>query len=109
MAKTIDFTYDGDEYKLEFTRKSVQALERTGFKISEVAEFPVTGFPNLFAAAFQANHRFLKRERIDKMFDATPNKNELMAKLIEMYNEPLEALLDDEEGAEKNAEWGASF
>ena len=37
MAKKLDFTYNGKEYTLEYTRKSIETMERQGFVASEIA------------------------------------------------------------------------
>ncbi len=109
MAKQIRFTYDGVDYTLEFTRKSVESMENTGFVISEVFEKPMTLLPRLFAGAFLAHHRFVKRDVIDKIYDSLPNKQDLISKLAEMYNEPIAALLDEPEDEEGNVKWEASW
>ena len=109
MAKQIRITYDGVDYTLEFTRKSVETMERNGFVISEVFEKPMTLLPTLFAGAFLAHHRFVKRDVIDKIYDSLPNKQDLISKLAEMYNEPIAALLDEPEDEEGNAKWEANW
>ena len=109
MAKRIRFTYDGVDYTLEFTRKSVERMENAGFVITEVFEKPMTLLPTLFAGAFLAHHRSTKREVIDKIYETMPNKQELITKLAEMYNEPIAALLDEPEDEEGNVKWEASW
>jgi len=109
MAKQIRITYDGVDYTLEFTRKSIEIMERNGFVISEVFEKPMTLLPTLFAGAFLAHHRFVKRDVIDKIYDSLPNKQDLISKLAEMYNEPIVALLDEPEDEEGNAKWEANW
>lgn len=109
MAKQITLEFEGNKYTLEFTRKSVETLERRGFLASEIVEKPVSTLPDLFAGAFLANHRFTKREVIDRIFDKLTNKQELIGKLAEMYNEPIEALMDDPKDDEGNVQWGASW
>ena len=109
MAKQIRFTYDGVDYTLEFTRKSVETMERNGFVITEVFEKPMTLLPTLFAGAFLAHHRFVKRDVIDKIYESLPNKQDLIAKLAEMYNEPIAALLDEPEDEEGNVKWEATW
>ena len=109
MAKQIRFTYDGVDYTLEFTRKSVERMENAGFVITEVFEKPMTLLPTLFAGAFLAHHRSTKREVIDKIYETMPNKQELITKLAEMYNEPIAALLDEPEDEEGNVKWEASW
>lgn len=109
MAKQINFEYEGNEYTLEFTRKSIETLERQGFVASEITEKPILTLPALFAGAFLAHHRYLKREIIDKIFDKFTNKQELIGKLAEMYNEPILALMDEPEEDAGNIQWGASW
>lgn len=109
MAKQIKFEFEGKEYTLEFTRKSIETMERQGFIASEITEKPVSTLPALFAGAFLAHHRFVKRDVIDRIFDKLTNKQELIGKLAEMYNEPIEALMDEPEEDEGNVNWGASW
>ena len=109
MAKQIIFDYNGKEYILEFTRKSIELMERQGFVASDITEKPMTTLPALFAGAFLAHHRYVKREVIDEIFAKMTNKQELLSKLAEMYNEPLEALIEEPESDEGNVSWEASF
>ena len=109
MSKQWRFTYDDKEYCLEFTRKSVEQMERTGFKASDINDKPMTVLPALFAGSFLANHRFTKQEVIDKIFGKMTNKGELISKLAEMYNEPIMALVDEPEENEGNLSWTASW
>ena len=109
MSKTINITDSGVTYTLEFTRKSVELMERRGFKISDIQDKPMTTFPALFEGAFLAHHKFLKKEIIDKMFNQLGNKDTLLEKLAEMYNEPIVAMMDEPEDSEGNLEWGANW
>jgi len=109
MAKTITVTFEGADYTLEFTRKSIETMEKQGFKVTEVAEKPMTMLPALFAGAFLAHHRFVKGEVIDTIFSKMKNKQELVQKLAEMYNEPIEALLGESDESEGNLDWGANW
>jgi hypothetical protein len=109
MAKTINFEYEGADYTLEFTRKSIEQMERQGFVAGDIAEKPMLTLPTLFAGAFLAHHRYVKRETIDKIFDKLTNKQELIGKLAEMYNEPILALMDEPGENEGNVKWGASW
>lgn len=110
MAKTITIPNpDGMEYTLEFTRKSIETMERNGFSVGDIERKPMTTLPALFAGAFLAHHRYVKREVIDSIFAKLPKKEELLVKLAEMYNEPLETLMSDSEETEGNLTWGASW
>ena len=109
MAKTIDIKFEGVNYTLEFTRKSIEIMERKGFKISDLDDKPVSTFPALFAGAFLAHHKFTKPEIIDKIFDKVPNKDKLIGKLADMYNEPIVAMMDEPEESEGNVTWEPSW
>jgi len=110
MSKQLRFTYKDKEYCLEFTRRSVETMERNGFIANDIREKPMTTLPALFAGAFLANHRFVKADLINEIYDHLTNKTELIGKLAEMYNEPIMAMVDDpDENAEGNVSWTASF
>ena len=71
---------------------------------------PMTLLPALFAGAFKAHHRFVKQETIDKIYAAMPNKEDLIGKLAEMYNEPIIALMEEPDNkAGKNVEWTTNW
>lgn len=109
MAKQLRFTYQDKEYCLEYTRKSVETMEKNGFVASDIQNKPMTTLPALFAGAFLANHRFIKQDVIDAIFAKMTNKGELIGKLAEMYNEPIMTLVDDPEESEGNLNWTASW
>jgi len=103
MSK-INLTYDGKEYTLEYNRQSVRTMEGQGFILEDVTKMPMTMIPLLFAGAFIKNHKGLKRQLIDDIFDAIGNKTELMQALIELYAETLSTLTDDQED-QGNVSW----
>ena len=110
MAKqlTINDPITGVTYTLEYTRKSVEMMEKNGFVAEDVQRKPMTMLPALFAGAFFAHHRFVKRDVIDGIFGRMTHKDELFAALVEMYNEPLLSLLDEpeqQENDEGNLSW----
>lgn len=110
MSKQLQFTYKDKEYCLEFTRRSVEQMERNGFVASDIKEKPMITLPTLFAGAFLAHHRFVKADLISEIYDHMTNRTELISKLAEMYNEPIMAMVDEpEENAEGNVSWTASF
>lgn len=98
------------EYVLEFTRSSVRQMEENGFVAQDIVTKPMLTLPQLFAGAFLAHHRFVKQAEIDRIYDKIPNKSDFLARLAEMYNEPLEALMaEPDKDAEGNVNWGASW
>lgn len=110
MSKQITFSYNGKDYKLEFTRRTIRQMEDNGFNIQNMTDKPMTMLPNFFAGAFLANHRNTKREVIDEIYDNMPNKDKLIEALVEMYNEPLSALMSEpEENSSKKVDWTTSF
>ena len=109
MAKTITLAHEGKEYTLEFTRNSVVTLERQGFNLDDIETKPLTTLPTLFAGAFLANHRYVKREVVDAIYKKLLDKMSLTMKLAEMYNDTVSAFVDDPEESEGNIEWRASW
>lgn len=109
MAKQLKFTYNDKEYTLEFTRRTVSEMEKKGFIAAEVENKPMTTLPALFEGAFLAHHRFEKKEVIDAIFARMTNKEDLIGKLAEMYNEPIMALVEEPEESEGNLSWTASW
>ena len=109
MSKQLRFTYEDKEYVLEFTRRTVTEMERKGFIASEVESKPMSTLPALFAGAFLAHHRFVKQDVIDSIFAKMKNKEELIGKLAEMYNEPIISLMEEPEDTAKNVDWMASW
>ena len=109
MAKQLTFTYEGKDYTLEFTRRTVAEMEKKGFIASDITEKPMTTLPALFAGAFLAHHRFVKEDIIDDIYSKLTKKEDLIGKLAEMYNEPILALVEEPEKAEGNLDWTATW
>ena len=109
MAKQLHFTYDGKDYTLEFTRRTVAEMEKKGFIASDITEKPMTTLPALFAGAFLAHHRFVKSDIIDNIYSKLTKIEDLIGKLAEMYNEPILTLVEEPEEAEGNLDWTATW
>lgn len=110
MAKQLRFTYDGKDYTLEFTRRTVAEMEKKGFIASDITDKPMTMLPALFAGAFLAHHRFVKEDVINDIYSKLTNKEDLIGKLTEMYNEPIMALVEEpDENTEGNLDWTATW
>jgi hypothetical protein len=85
-------------------------MEREGFVANDVVTKPMNALPKLFAGAFKAHHRFdVKQKEIDKIFELFTNKQALIEKLAEMYAEPMEALLDNDNDEGNVIAWEANF
>lgn len=109
MSKQIRFSANGKEYILEYTRKTVEQMERSGFVASDINDKPVSTLPKLFAGAFMANHPYVSRNVVDSIFEKMGNRSELIGKLAEMYNEPIAAMVNEPEADEGNVDWTASW
>lgn len=108
MAKQITLTYNDKEYTLEFTRKTIESMERSGFIVSELGDKPVSTLPKMFAGAFKAHHPFVQTAVVNEIFDSIEDKEGLINKLSEMYSEPVEALMQS--GTGKNViHWTPNF
>lgn len=105
MAKQIILTYQDTEYTLEFTRASIQKLEARGFNITEVKAKPMTYLPLIFAGAFVAHHPYVKQDTVNAIFEKIKDKGGLFDKLAEMYNDPLETMLESEGNLDWKATW----
>lgn len=110
MSKAIEFSYKGVDYTLEFTKKTIEQAERSGFVAADVTSKPGTAWADIFYFAFAANHPGVKRKTVSEIYDHLPQKREMVNKLAEMYSEHLEALTADPDGTEGNAvEWKANW
>ena len=92
MAKVLTIEHEGKEYTLEFTRRSVERMEKEGFVASDIISKPVSTLPVLFEGAFYAHHRHIADDVREAIFKKIPNKSDFLTKLAEMYNEPIEKL-----------------
>ena len=109
MSKQLKFTYNGTAYTLEFTRRSVEQMEREGFVADDLKVKPMTTLPALFAGAFKAHHKFVKKDVIDEIYSKMTNKGDLIGKLAEMYNDTLSALFEEPAQSSENLTWTQSW
>ena len=109
MAKQLIFTFEDKEYTLEYTRRTFAEMEKKGFVAADITDKPMTTLPDLFAGAFLAHHRFVKREVIDNIYTKLTKKEDLIGKLAEMYNEPIMALVEEPEEDKGNVNWTATW
>lgn len=106
MAKTITFVFEKTSYTLEYTRETVSALEQNGLTLDDVRNIdqkPINTVMMLFTGAFMAHHRKAASISglIERIWKSIPDKTELLKTLVEMYTEPVDALMaepDDEKG-----------
>ena len=89
----IKFEYEGQQYTLEYTRDSVCKMEDRGFDPESYNTKRISFVRELFAGAFIAHHSNLPMKKIDEIYDSLEGKDELLAKLAEMYAEPVNTLV----------------
>lgn len=107
---TIKDANSDKTYTLEYNRRSIQQMEARGLNVSEIDAKPATMIPLLIQGAFLMHHKGFTPERVDKIYEAIPDKEGFIECLAEMYAEPLEALIEDPKGAKsKNASWTKSW
>ena len=100
--KRTDKNGEEKEYKLAYTRNVVKVMDRK-FDLMSCVKTPLDGIPELFAGAFRAFCPTVDRKEIDEIWEDLPDKENLVKLLMEMYKEPIEAVLG--EPKEKNASW----
>lgn len=110
MAKTITFTFEKTAYTLEYTRETVSALEQNGLTLSDVqniSEKPLNTVMLLFTGAFMAHHRKAATISglIERIWNSIPNKRDMIEALVEMYTEPLDALMEEPEEDKGKTIW----
>ena len=103
MSK-ITISYDKKDYVLEYSRQSVRSMEAQGFVLDDIAAKPMMMIPMLFQGAFIKNHRGIKRNLMDEIYEEINNKTDLITALMELYTETLSTLMDDKADA-GNATW----
>jgi len=105
MSKVISFNYGGKDYKLEYNRDAIRAIEREGFSFSEqFGKKPFTETEILFRNAFLMHHSGIKSSTVNEIFNAFPRKTELIEALYTMALETANSIF--EEPAEgKNLNW----
>lgn len=98
------------KYTLEFNRESVVWAERRGFKVAEVADYPVTGVSDLFFYAFRMHHKGITHDMTDAILNDIGgwNTEGLIKRLMALYDAGMESL-NAAGGEEKNAKYALEF
>lgn len=101
MGKTLNFTIDGKDYTLEFTRNTVIDTERMGFSLNKIGDQPVGMTEILWKGAFLEHHDTLTIGEVEALYEKI-DKHGLLDALIELYRAPIESLFEEDEGGSKN-------
>ena len=103
--KYVKIEYNGQTYKLTFTKATVQQCEQMGFRYDDLDSMPGTMTSLLFRGAFLKEHPFIKQKLVDEIYDQIVDKKGLLVALADLYNEPLAGMISDPEKSAKNAHW----
>lgn len=109
MSTKVTITYKQNEYVLEFSRTTAQAIEDQGFVLDQVGDKPAKMIPLLVYGAFMKNNRGIKRNLVDEIYENLVGKigkdgeEGFISVLCEMYAETVSTLTDDKTVDEGNA------
>lgn len=94
---SIKLTYEDKTYELTYTRETVRQMENTGFDIQMLAHQPTVQGDKMFAGAFLAKCKGVKRKVIDEIWEHfdSDNKTKILTALAEMYGDAMNTLADD--------------
>lgn len=100
---------DGNEYTLQFNRKTVKAMQRNGFVMDFDRLYMCA--TDLIAGAFRMHHPWLKAEFCENIFMQQNNRGELLGILANMFSAPALDLMgeDTNEGENKNPTFKVNY
>jgi len=101
----IYFTYKDVPYTLEYDRNTIVLLEQSGLEISEFLKKPLSNTELIFKGAFLKNHRNIKEDLVNEIYDNINDRSKLISKLISMIDNCYSTLLDDNSKKEGNIKW----
>lgn len=83
----ITMNRTGEVYELDFNREAVYLMDREGFKVDEIADYPATNIPKLFYYSFRKNHRKMSKSQTDKILreDLHGLTPQMVERLIMLY------------------------
>lgn len=97
----------GESYELDFSREAVFLMDREGFKVGDVGDFPASNVPKLFYYSFRKNHRKMTKAQTDHiLYDVLHGlTSAMLERLIALYVQAATSnSIQDEEDLEKNAD-----
>ena len=104
---SLKITFNGTDYVLQFSRKTVKEMESRGYHNTGDAllNAPVSSFEALFSGAFLMHQPRMKEEDKRAIWKGLSNKDDLVEALVKLYQEPLESFMDDPDENVKKATW----
>ena len=79
MSTKITLNYKNQDYTLEYSRNAVRQMEEQGFVLDQLTEKPVSMIPRLVYGAFIKNHKGIKRNLVDEIYENIANKPAITA------------------------------
>ena len=108
MSKQICFEHEGKSYTLEYTLRTAGQANEDGFVLDQLGDKPALMIPKLVYWAFVRHHKNITRKQTEDIYGWIKNKSKFIAALAEMYAEAVNALIDDDDADEGNANWTMS-
>ena len=105
MSKKICFEHEGKEYELEYTLRTAASANADGFVLDELGDKPALMIPKLVYWAFNRHHKNVTRKMAEDIYAEIKQKNAFITALAEMYAEACNALVDEDEEDQGNANW----
>lgn len=101
MATNVSFTYEGDEYTLEYNENAIRMLDKQfDFSLNSIEKVQLSDVPTLFFVALRMHHPRVVKKEADAMYAKMGNKTDLLAALVEMYAEAVQAIIEEPEEGE---------
>lgn len=102
----------GEVYELDFNREALFMMDRDGFKLEELTDYPATNIPKIFFYSFRKNHRKMTKSQTDGILQnvlhgLTPK---MLERLVLLYNQAATANnVQEDEDLEKNPDVTVEF
>lgn len=83
---TVEFEYEGKEYKLEYTAASLKKMEERGFDILACENKPLQYPEEIFCGAFIANHDSVPYDKRMEIYHELGETAEEGENILEIFN-----------------------
>jgi len=91
------FEYKDKMYTIGFTRRSVEQLESSGFRLSQLEDTPTSALPKFVYGAFLGAHPQIRKSLADEIWAEFQQKAEVIKWMIESWYAVGSSMLDEPE------------
>lgn len=106
MANRLTIHLGKEDYIIEFNRSIVVSMEDRGITPDAISAKPMNTIPRFFLWGLKMHRPKIKQEEADEVWDAIVGKEELVPKMIEMWANAQDSLMQEPEGDDaKKATW----